>query len=156
VEWIFLLDETGQSGRNINMLKKTTIALALLVAGTTGSMANTLNFSLDGYCNTFSITDTTKQISGSRSGCGYTDFDAGFYAAPQPGYQFSLADQNVGNPDQFVWTFTKPKGKPGAGSWVLYYSNGGTTLILQASGTYTVTSGKIPKAAAGPDASAPH
>jgi hypothetical protein len=138
------------------MLKKTTIALALLVAGTTGSMANTISFSLDGFCNVFTITDTTKLISGSRNGCGYTSPDAGFYGPPLSHYQFSLADQTPGNPNQIVWAFTHPKGKPGAGSWLLYESNGGTTLTLYNSGTYTVISGKIPKAAAGPDASAPH
>ena len=121
------------------MWKRFGLAAALCVCGSFGAQATNYNISLDGYCNTFSLTRSTWQVYGTRSGCGYTVIDGGvtthisgtFYLAPS-----DSNDSYNGDTGQFTWLFTRPSG--GSGYWYLYYSDG-SSQVYYSSGTYTAT-----------------
>jgi hypothetical protein len=134
------------------MLKQFGIAAALCVCGSFGAQAATYNISLTGFCNTFSLTTSTWQVYGTRSGCSYTVTDGGVATKIATVKYLATNDSNDsynGDTGQYTWLFTKPK--QGGGDFYLYYSNGSSQTEIT-SGTYTYTAPGIRHS--GPDITA--
>jgi hypothetical protein len=122
------------------MIKKLTLAAAAFVVTLCFSLpataqSSTFNFSLDGYCNTFSLNTSGIFIAGTRAGCGYTVIDGGAVVKITGTVWRLTADTNDGS-ELFTWYFTKPVN--GKGDWYLYTSDGTNDTELN-SGTYTRT-----------------
>jgi hypothetical protein len=124
------------------MIKKLALATAAFVATLCMSLpataqSSTFNFSLDGFCNTFSLNTSGVFIAGTRSGCGYTVIDGGAVVSITRVTYRLTGDTNDGS-ELFTWYFTKPVN--GKGNWYLYTSDG-TNDTFSNSGTYTRTKG---------------
>jgi hypothetical protein len=124
------------------MIKKLTLATAAFLVTLCMSLpataqSSTFNFSLDGFCNTFSLNTAGVFIAGTRAGCGYTVIDGGAVVKITGTTWRLTGDTNDGSV-LFTWYFTKPVN--GKGSWFLYSSDG-TTDTESNSGTYTRTTG---------------
>jgi hypothetical protein len=120
------------------MIKKLALAAAVFVATLCISLPasaqnGTINISLDGFCNTFSLTTTGVFIAGTRSGCGYTVIDGGAAVRVGSVLYHLTGDTNDGS-ELFTWYFTQPI--KGHGNWYLYTSDG-TTDTETNSGTYS-------------------
>jgi hypothetical protein len=118
------------------MMKKITLAAALLAASTLTASAKdyNLNVTLDGFCNTFSLTTSGFMVWGNRSGCGYTNLSGGTVGKVGP--TFIIANDSTDLGEIFTWYFSPPKHKKG--TWSLYESNG-TSQTEVNSGTYAPT-----------------
>ena len=118
------------------MLKKIALATALLAASTLTASAKdySLNVTLDGFCNTFSLTTSGITVWGNRSGCGYTNLSGG--TVGKAGGKYIIANDSTDLGEVFTWYFTPPKHNKG--SWTLYYSDG-TSQTEFNSGTYAPT-----------------
>lgn len=117
------------------MIRKIALVAALGLTAAAGAHAGTTNLSLDGFCNTFTLTDAGFTLAGTRQGCGYTDIDGGTIASVQ-GTRYAITNDTNDQLELFTWYFTLPAG--GAGSWQLYRSDGVSSVLFNA-GTYTVT-----------------
>jgi hypothetical protein len=120
------------------MIKKLALATAAFVVTLCMSLpataqSSTFNFSLDGFCNTFSLNTSGIFIAGTRSGCGYTVIDGGAVVNIE-GVTYRLTGDTNDGSVLFTWYFTKPIN--GKGNWYLYSSDG-TSDTESNSGTYT-------------------
>jgi hypothetical protein len=123
------------------MIRKIALIAALGLTASVGAHADTVNLALDGFCNTFTLTDSGFTLAGTRQGCGYTDIDGGSIAKIN-GTRYAIANDTNDQLEIFTWYFTLPA--DGAGSWQLYRSDGVSSVLFNA-GTYTVTSGSEAK-----------
>jgi hypothetical protein len=119
------------------MIKKIALAAALLAASTLTASAKdySLNVTLDGFCNTFSLTTSGITVWGNRSGCGYTNLSGG--TVGKAGGKYIIANDSTDLAEVFTWYFTPPN-RHGKGSFTLYYSDGTSQTELN-SGTYAPT-----------------
>ena len=117
------------------MIKKIAIASVLFLSFIATAQAGSFNVSLDGFCNTFTMTTTGFEFFGTRQGCGYTVIDGGSNVHVTGSPYKLTADTNDGS-TLFVWFFTPPVNKHG--NWYLYGSTGSTYTEIN-SGTYTKT-----------------
>jgi hypothetical protein len=118
------------------MLRTLALAAGLSLAGISGAFAQSFNVSLNGFCNTFTLTVSGFEIYGTRQGCGYTDIDGGSVGKVS-GHLYYVDQDTNDSQEIFVWFFTKPK-KAGTGDWYLYESTGSAYTFVN-SGTYSPT-----------------
>jgi hypothetical protein len=115
------------------MVRHATLVMGLVLALLAGAHAQTThNISLDGFCNTFTLTENGFEIYGTRQGCGYTVIDGGANVHISSTYYHMPADTNDGS-EIFNWFFTAAVN--GVGNWYLYESVGTSYTFLN-SGTY--------------------
>lgn len=119
------------------MINKSAFAALALASSLGAAHAGTLNVALDGYCNTFALQTSGITVAGTRSGCGYTVIDGGS-VAKAGGIKYTITNDTNDGSLLFTWYFTKPVG--GAGTWMLYASDG-SSQSLYGQGTYTATTG---------------
>jgi hypothetical protein len=119
------------------MMKTIALAAAVLAASTLTASAKdyNLNITLDGFCNTFSLTTSGIAVWGNRSGCDYTNISGGTVAKVSKS-NYIIANDSTDLAEIFTWYFTPPK--HGKGTWYLYYSDGTSQSELN-SGTYSPT-----------------
>lgn len=117
------------------MFRHLLFAAALVCATPAWCRVHTLDISIDGFCNTFSLIVDGSSITGTRGGCNDFYVEGGFVAKVAGIPVYNPNDSDAG--ELYSWLFTKPKS--GHGTWQLYTSNG-TAQKLQSSGTYTVKS----------------
>ncbi|HEX8815803.1 MAG TPA: hypothetical protein VF753_09900 [Terriglobales bacterium] len=114
------------------MVKHATLAMVLLLALLASAHAQTTHsISLDGFCNTFTLTEAGFEIYGTRQGCGYTVIDGGANVHIH-GFYHMTADTND-EAEIFNWFFTAAVN--GVGDWYLYESVGSSYTFVN-SGTY--------------------
>jgi hypothetical protein len=139
------------------MLKTLSIACVFLAIGASGVAAKNyrLNITLDGFCNTFSLTTSGASVWGTRSGCGYTDVDGGSVAKVKldSSGTYIVASDSNDLAEVFTWYFTPPAKKTGTGKFEMYYSDGAQQYEAL-SGTYSPTQSGA--AHGGPDATKQH
>lgn len=139
------------------MFKSLSIACVFLAIGAFDASAKTyrLNVTLDGFCNTFSLTASNASVWGTRSGCGYTDVDGGTVGkvALDSHGTYIIANDSNDLAEVFTWYFTQPDKKTGTGKFVLYYSDG-SQQYEALSGTYSPTQSGA--TLGGPDATQRH
>ena len=124
--------------------------LALAVIAVPASHAATINFSLDTYCDYYTITyagGTTAALYGYHYNYDCTNVEGigGYlHTLPKadlgPSKVLDMSDEVfalAGLADSTNWLFSVPKG--GVGTWAFYFSDG-TGQYLGNEGTYTETS----------------
>jgi hypothetical protein len=114
-------------------MKKILMAAAFLAVGSTGAMAQTVNLSLSGYCDTFSLVEDGFAIYGTHAGCGSTYVEGG--ATVKIGGKLLQANETADGKEIFTWYFTEPKHN--RGSWYVYEETQSGVSELN-SGTYTL------------------
>jgi hypothetical protein len=117
------------------VIKKIAIASVLFFGFMATASATTFDVSLDGFCNTFTLTISGFEVYGTRQGCGYTVIDGGALVTISGSRYRMTADTNDGS-TLFTWFFTPPKNHKG--NWYLYGTDGTTDTLIN-SGTYTRT-----------------
>jgi len=118
------------------MIRQLAMTAVLGLAAAGAHAATTLDVSLDGYCNTFTLTQQGYNVWGTRQGCGYTVIDGGVVAKVN-GVQRILSYDTNDQTTIYTWAFTPPDAN-GAGYWRLYGSDG-SVQELYLEGTYSST-----------------